>query len=108
MALKIAVDAAMHWLRPSHPKARNRRLLAVALACGAAWGLFGGSQGLFALLTSQHEKARLRSEITQLRESNKGLEAQVARWAAHPEAYEKTARERLLLMRPGDTLYRFH
>lgn len=108
MALKSVVLALEAWLHPRHPRARNRRLLALAAAGVLAWGVFGGSQGLFALALSQREKAQLRREITDLRQQNKQLEQQAALLAAHPEAYERTARERLLLMRPGEIVYRFH
>lgn len=108
MALKALHSKLEEWLHPQHPKARNRRLLALGVAGFMLWAVFGGSQGLFALALSQHEKGRLRREIASLEEQNKGLEQKVALLARQPEAYEKTARERLLLMRPGETVYRFH
>lgn len=108
MALRPVFDACKHWLRPEHPRARNRRLLAVAVALLLAWGLFGGQQGLFALAMSQRDKAKLRAEIISLKAENEQLALKAAALARHPEAYERTARERLLLMRPGETVYRFH
>jgi cell division protein FtsB len=108
MALKPIVVAVKHWLRPEHPRARNRRLLAVAVGLMLAWGLFGGQQGLFALLMSQREKGRLRAEIVSLKAQNQALAQKAVMLERHPEAYERTARERLLLMRPGETVYRFH
>lgn len=108
MALRPVLDALKHWLRPEHPRARNRRLLAVGVGLMLAWGLFGGQQGLFALVMSQRDKAKLRSEIVSLRAENQQLALKAASLARHPEAYERTARERLLLMRPGEVVYRFH
>ena len=107
MALKQAFDAVNHWLRPEHPRARGRRLLAAGVGLALAWALFGGQQGLFALVMSQREKAHLRAEIEDLRAGNGDLEKRIALLQGHPEAYERTAREKLLLMRPGDTIYRF-
>lgn len=108
MALSTLAASLERWLHPQHPRARNRRLAALAVVAALAWGLFGGSQGLVALGLSQREKAQLRREIQALAQSNKQLEQQVALLASHPEAYERTARERLLLMRPGEIVYRFH
>lgn len=108
MALKALYSAAERWLDPRHPRARARRLLALAAAGLFVWAVFAGPQGLFALVLGQREKAQLRREIAALAEQNRGLEAEIARLERHPESYERTARERLLLMRPGETIYRFH
>jgi cell division protein FtsB len=107
MAMKRAFEAMNHWLRPEHPRARGRRLLAAGLGLALAWALLGGQQGLFALVMSQREKVRLRSEIEELRSGNVDLEKRVAMLQSHPEYYERDAREKLQLMRPGDTIYRF-
>jgi cell division protein FtsB len=107
MALKATFDALTHWLRPEHPRARPRRLLAVGLGLGLLWALVGGQQGLFALVMSQRDKVRLRAEIQELRAGNEALAKRIALLQGHPEAYERTAREKLLLMRPGETIYRF-
>lgn len=107
MALNSVVDAARHWLRPGHPKARKRRGLAVLVGALALWALFGGQQGLFALVMSQRDKSSLAAEIARLKQENLQLEQKAADLSRHPEAYERTARERLLLMRPGEIVYRF-
>jgi cell division protein FtsB len=107
MALKASFVALTHWLRPEHPRARARRLLAVGLGLGLLWALVGGQQGLFALVMSQRDKAHLRSEIEDLTAGNGALEKRITLLQGHPEAYERTAREKLLLMRPGETIYRF-
>jgi cell division protein FtsB len=107
MAIKAVIRGAQHFLREEHPKATQRRLLAGAGALAVAWLLLGGQQGLFALAMSQREKARLREDIIQLKVDNAKLEAQADALARDPEASEKTARERLLLMRPGEIIYRF-
>jgi len=98
---------ARRWLGEGHPKAGRRRLLVAVPALLLAWFLLGGQQGLFALAMSQREKARLRDEIVRLRDDNARLAAQAEALARNPEASEKTARERLQLMKPGETIYRF-
>jgi cell division protein FtsB len=98
---------AKHWLRPDHPNAGRRRLLAAVPAVLVLWFLLGGQQGLFALAMSQREKAKLREEIVALREDNAKLQVLADSMARNPETCEKTAREKLLLMRPGETIYRF-
>jgi cell division protein FtsB len=72
------------------------------------WGVFGGSQGLFALALGQREKGLLRREIQALALQNRELEQRIERLSRHPEDLERAARERLLLKRPGEIVYRFH
>lgn len=108
MALKPIVQFVEKWLHPEHPRAKRRRLLAIGVSLVLLWGLFGGQQGLVALLSSQREKGQLRHEIEQLHDDNAKLQAQLASVGRHPEVYEKVAREKLMLMRPGEILYRFH
>jgi cell division protein FtsB len=108
VALKPAVKFLQQWLHAEHPRAQRRRLLALGLALFVLWGLVGGQQGLFALLSSQREKGQLRAEIQLLAQQNAALHEQLANVGRHPELYEKVAREKLMLMRPGETLYRFH
>jgi cell division protein FtsB len=107
LAMKDILKSLKRWLDAGHPNAGRRRLLAAIPAILLAWFLLGGQQGLFALAMSQREKARLREEIVQLTQDNARLEAQADALARNPQACEKTARERLLLMRPGETIYRF-
>ena len=108
MELEPAVKVVKAWLHAEHPRAQRRRLLAAGAALFVLWGLFGGQQGLFALLSSQREKTQLRAEIGSLTAGNAALHEQLATVARHPELYEKVAREKLMLMRPGEILYRFH
>jgi cell division protein FtsB len=108
VALKPAIKFLRQWLHVEHPRAQRRRLLALGLALFLLWGLLGGHQGLFALLSSQREKGQLRAEIQLLAKENAALHEQLANVGRHPELYEKVAREKLMLMRPGETLYRFH
>lgn len=105
--MKSLVRAARHWLREEHPKVGRRRLLAAIPAVLLAWFIFGGQQGLFALAMSQREKAHLRQEIADLAADNGRLQAQADALANNPGACERTARERLQLMRPGEIIYRF-
>ena len=107
MAMNAIIRGARHWLREDHPKAARRRLLIAVPAVVFAWWILGGSQGLFALAMSQREKARLREDIIQLKLDNARFQAQADAMARNPGDCEKTARERLLLMRPGEIIYRF-
>jgi cell division protein FtsB len=108
MALQGALKPLQQWLHAEHPRAKRRRLLALGGALFVLWGLLGGRQGLFALLSSQREKGQLREEIQRLNVENAALHEKLAEMGRHPEIYEKVAREKLMLMRPGETLYRFH
>lgn len=108
MALRPVVQFLEKWLHAEHPRAKRRRLLAAGVGLALLWALFGGQQGLFALVSSQREKGQLRQEIEQLRDDNTRLQGQLASVGRHPELYEKVAREKLMLMRPGEILYRFH
>jgi cell division protein FtsB len=107
MEIKSVYQAARHWLRGEHPKVGRRRLLAALGATALAWFILGGQQGLFALAMGQREKASLREQIAELSADNARLQAQADALARNPEACEKTARERLQLMRPGEIIYRF-
>lgn len=107
VAMKKGADALRHWLREDHPKAWRRRLLAAFSALALLWFVVGGQQGLFALAMSQREKAQLREQIAQLQADNIRLRSQAGALAADPAACEKTAREKLQLMRPGEIIYRF-
>jgi cell division protein FtsB len=108
MAIEPAVKFLKEWLHAEHPRAQRRRLIAAGVALFLLWGLFGGQQGLFALVSSQREKGQLRAEIDQLSKDNAALQGQLSDVSRHPELYEKVAREKLMLMRPGEVLYRFH
>ena len=101
-------DRAGEWLGGPSPRHRRRRMLAWAGAALLAWGLFGGDQGLVALLSTQRQKGALRAEISALEASTKELNAQMAQLAADPRLYEKVAREKLMLKKPDEVLYRFH
>lgn len=107
--LRSALDALAREARvaPLAARLRRRRALALGLLLLAAWALFGGKQGLFALVGSARERASLRDEIVLLEEKDRALEAELRRLQAQPQLAEKTAREKLMLMRPGELIYRF-
>jgi len=109
MEMKSSHLVVLRWLRGEHPEIgrRRRRLVFGLSAALLAWFVFGGQQGLFALAMSQREKARLREQIADLKIDNAHLEVQADGLARNPQACEKTARERLQLMRPGEIIYRF-
>ena len=107
MAIKTMIQAARHWLRDGHPQVRRRRMIATGVGVLLVWFVLGGRQGLFALAMSQREKASLRAQIDELTTDNATLRTQADALARDPQACEKTAREQLQLMRPGEIIYRF-
>ncbi len=89
-------------------KNRRRRRLALLAACGLLlWSVFGGDQGLVSLGFSWHERWSLSREIEQLKQENLRLAAAQASLIREPARYEKTARETLMLKKPGEMIYRF-
>ncbi len=94
-------------LAPGASRLRRRRLMLFGIIVMMLWALFGGKQGLVALLGSANEKASLRREIVALEARERTLEGDLRRLQAQPQLVEKTAREKLMLMRPGELIYRF-
>lgn len=107
MAMNPLLSAFRRWLNEDHPKVVRRRLLVAIPLLLLAWYVFGGQQGLFALAMSQREKTQLRAQIAELEADNTTLKAQADALANNPLSCEKTAREQLQLMRPGEIIYRF-
>lgn len=92
---------------PKSARARRRRLALAGVAVLLAWSLFGGDQGLVSLGMSWHERWALAREIEQLKKDNQELAAAQAALLRDPSRYEKTARETLMLKKPGELVYRF-
>jgi cell division protein FtsB len=92
---------------PSERKRRRRRL-ALALVGGTLlWTVFGGDQGLVALGMSWHEQWALKREIARLEVETREMKAKDEALARDRAYYEKIAREKLMLRRPGELVYRF-
>jgi cell division protein FtsB len=87
-------------------KPSGRLLLGFGLAL-LAFSIFGGKKGLFTLVSMQREKWHLEKEIESLAKANESLDAQCVRLERNPQLYEKVAREKLLLAKPGEIIYRF-
>jgi cell division protein FtsB len=87
-------------------KPSGRLILGFVLAA-AAFSVFGGNKGFFALVSMQREKWRLQREIGELAKANDQLEAQCQQMERNPQLYEKVAREKLMLAKPGEIVYRF-
>lgn len=87
-------------------KPSGRLLLGFGLAL-LAFSIFGGKKGFIALVSMQREKWHLEKEIAQLAKANETLEANCSRLERNPQLYEKVAREKLLLAKPGEIIYRF-
>jgi cell division protein FtsB len=69
--------------------------------------VFGGNKGFLALVSMQREKWRLEKECVLITKSNDEIFAQCQRLERNPQMYEKVAREKLMLAKPGDLIYRF-
>ena len=53
----------------------------------------------------EHELAKLREEITSLKNERNEMLKKIADLEKSPDAVEKVAREKFKLVRPGDTVY---
>jgi cell division protein FtsB len=71
------------------------------------WAVFGGKHGLFALISLQREKWQLEETIRTLKDKNREMDSRMRFLEAHPELFEKVAREKLMLAKPGELVYRF-
>jgi len=86
------------------------RLGASAWVLGSALALIlmaYGNRGLWNLLRLRSERQDLQSDILRLQTQIDGLQAEYKDYGTHPEAVERTAREELNLIRPGETVYKF-
>ena len=89
------------------PRRRARRLALLGLLAFAAWTVFGGDQGLVSLALSWKERFFLSREIETLKAENSGLASEAERLGRQPAQVEKTAREKLMLKKNGELIYRF-
>lgn len=89
---------------------KRRRLRRMALGLGLlalAWSVLGGDQGLLSLLASWKEKYFLSREIEELKKKNEELAHEGEALARNPSQVEKQAREKLMLRKEGELIYRF-
>jgi cell division protein FtsB len=72
------------------------------------WLIFGGRHGFFSLVSLQREKWRLEETIQALKSSNREMEERMKFLESNPRLFEKVAREKLMLAKPGELVYRFN
>jgi cell division protein FtsL len=92
--------------RPDVPHVRPASYVAVSLLFSAlVFGFFLVNQhGLLQVRRQRLQLAKMQAEVAQLDEDNRKLEAEVASLKSDPQAVEKTARETLNLVRPGEVV----
>lgn len=80
------------------------RLVITLLAGLALWFAFLDSHSLLKRVQYAQERATLRSDVEQLRETNEMLEARLASGLTD-DIVEQVAREQYGMRRPGETVY---
>jgi cell division protein FtsL len=85
---------------------RPASYVAVSLLFSAlVFGFFlVNEHGLLQVRRQRLQLAKMQAEVSQLDEDNRRLEAEVAALDSDPKAVEKTARETLNLVRPGEVV----
>ena len=98
--------APVSGARPDAPRVKPASYVAVSLLFSAlVFGFFlVNEHGLLQVRRQRLQLARMQAEVTQLDEDNRKLEAEVAALKSDPNALEKTAREKLNLVRPGEVV----
>jgi cell division protein FtsB len=101
----IKQNRGRHWLH------WQRRMLTAAQVVGAGacvWlllALLFGEMGLPRYLAMRKHATDLQGELTALRGQNASLRSDIARLQRDPAKIEQLARERLGLVRKGETVY---
>ncbi|MFI5121037.1 MAG: septum formation initiator family protein [Thermoanaerobaculia bacterium] len=92
--------------RPDAPHVRPASYVAVSLLFSAlVFGFFlVNEHGLLQVRRQRLTLAKMQAEVTKLDEDNRKLEAEVAALKSDPKAVEKTARETLNLVKPGEVV----
>ena len=92
--------------RPDAPHVRPASYVAVSLLFSAlVFGFFlVNEHGLLQVRRQRLTLARMQAEVAQLDEDNRRLDAEVAALKTDPKAVEKTARETLGLVKPGEVV----
>lgn len=86
---------------------RRKNAVAVVAILALAWVVLGGNKGLLALASGWQETRMLKKEIASLRLANEQLALDKKRLQKDPRQYERVAREKLMLAKPGELIYRF-
>lgn len=63
-----------------------------------------GRGGLLEFMSAKRQVAALQAEVKALEDQNSAARAEIAALKAHPELYEKDARERLFMKKPGEVI----
>jgi cell division protein FtsB len=79
----------------------------VVLALGLFFLVVAGNRGLLNLFRLAHEKNQLSREVSSLQMNIASLQAQYREYGTSSEAVERSAREELDLIKPGETIYKF-
>lgn len=77
------------------------------VASAALFLVVAGNRGLWNLLRLAHERSQLSREVAKLQSDITGLQAQYREYGSSPEAIERSAREDLDLIKPGEIIYKF-
>lgn len=100
-------DALSGGQEISARKRQRRRAALLMVAAILLYLVFFGNQGLIALGSTWHDRWALKQEIASLEQENQALLAQQDALRHDHSYYEKVAREKLLLKKPGELIYRF-
>ena len=92
--------------RPDAPHVRPASYLVVSILFSAlVFGFFlVNEHGLLQVRRQRLQLANMQAEVAKLDEDNRKLEAEVAALKSDPKAVEKTARETLNLVKPGEVV----
>ena len=92
--------------RPDAPRVKPASYVAVSLLFSAlVFGFFlVNEHGLLRVRRQRLQLAKMQAEVAQLDEDNRKLEAEVTALRSDPNALEKTAREKLNLVKPGEVV----
>jgi cell division protein FtsB len=98
--------APVSGARPDAPRVRPVSYVAVSILFSAlVFGFFlVNEHGLLQVRRQRLTLAKMQAEVSQLDGDNRKLEAEVAALKSDPKALEKTARETLNLVRPGEVV----
>jgi cell division protein FtsB len=91
--------------RPS--REARQQVVWVLLGLTLFWLILGGKHGFFALVSLQREKWQLEDALGKMKVENREMDARMRYLESHPEVFEKVAREKLMLAKPGELVYRF-
>jgi cell division protein FtsB len=85
----------------------THRLLRIGVLAVMMLTLCAGERGLIRLVRLKAGCAAIKREIRELRMHRDELKTDLARYTGDPETIERAAREKLDLIRRGETVYKF-